>query len=49
MAELDDDEEPRRWGFGRIVAWILLAPWYVAMVVAAVGVDVLFVKDLLGF
>ena len=48
VAEVDDADEPHRWGFGRVVAWILLAPWYVTMVVAAIGVDVLFVKDLLG-
>lgn len=44
------DPEPHQpLGFGKIVAWVLLAPWYVAMAAAAVGVDVLFVKDLLGF
>lgn len=49
VTELDEDDEPRRWGIGRIIAWVLLAPWYVAMAAAAIGVDVLFVKDLLGF
>jgi hypothetical protein len=44
----EDDDEPRHWGVGRIVAWVLLAPWYVTMAAAAIGVDVLFVKDLLG-
>ncbi len=43
------EPEHRPLGFGKIVAWVLLAPWYVAMAAAAVGVDVLFVKDLLGF
>lgn len=50
VARVDESEdEPHRWGPGRILAWILLAPWYVTMAVAAIGVDVLFVKDLLGF
>ena len=49
VAEFDDDDEPRRWGVGRVIAWILLAPWYVTMAAASIGVDVLFVKDLLGF
>ena len=44
------EPEPRqRPGLGKIVAWVLLAPWYVAMAAVAVGVDVLFVKDLFGF
>jgi hypothetical protein len=43
-----DDDEPARWTTGRIVAWILLAPWYATIAVAALGVDVLFVKDLFG-
>ena len=45
----EDDDEVHHWSVGRVVAWILLAPWYVAMAVASVGVDILFVKDLLGF
>ena len=44
-----EPEHHERIGVGKIVAWVLLAPWYVAMAAAAVGVDVLFVKDLLGF
>lgn len=41
--------EPRpRLSVGRVVAWIILAPWYLAMIAAAVGIDALFVKDLLG-
>ena len=39
--------EPRL-SVGRVVAWIILAPWYLAMIAAAVGIDALFVKDLLG-
>lgn len=44
----EDDDEPRRWGAGRVVAWLLLAPWYAVMAAAAIGVCVLFVKDLFG-
>ena len=46
--ELVDEEEPSSWAVGRVVAWIILAPWYLAMIAAAVGIDALFVKDLLG-
>lgn len=46
--ELVDEEEPSSWAVGRVVAWILLAPWYVAVAVASVGLDVLIVKDLFG-
>jgi hypothetical protein len=43
------EDEPREpIGIGRIVAWIILAPWYLAMIAAAIGIDALFVKDLLG-
>jgi hypothetical protein len=30
------------------VAWVLLAPWYMATVVGTIGIDVLFIKDMLG-
>ena len=46
--ELVDEEEPSSWAVGRVVAWILLAPWYLAVAVASVGLDVLIVKDLFG-
>jgi hypothetical protein len=46
--QLVDEEEPSSWAVGRVVAWILLAPWYVAVAVASVGLDVLIVKDLFG-
>jgi hypothetical protein len=46
--EIAEPEPHQRIGLGKIVAWVLLAPWYVTMAAAAVGVDVLFVKDLLG-
>jgi len=50
VAQMDeDDDEEHHWSVGRVVAGILLAPWDVAMAVAAGGVDILFVKDLLGF
>lgn len=42
-----DDEPERQWDLARVLAWIVLAPWYLAMVVVSLGVDVLFVKDLL--
>jgi len=45
--ELDYDE-PSHWTVGRIVAWVLLGPWYVAVAAASLGLDALFVKDLLG-
>src|SRR3569833_1190285 len=37
--EFDYDDEPSPWTTGRIVAWILLAPWYVAIAVASLGLD----------
>lgn len=40
--------EPRRVSMGRVVAWVLLAPWYATMLVAALGIDAMFVKDMLG-
>lgn len=43
----DDDERPR-WRMLRIIAWIVLAPLYVGVALAAVGINALFVKDLLG-
>lgn len=46
--EFEYEDEPSRWTAGRIVAWILLAPWYVLIAAASVGLDALFVKDLLG-
>ncbi len=44
----DYEDEPSRWTPRRVVAWMLLAPWYAAIAVASLGIDVLFVKDLLG-
>jgi hypothetical protein len=45
----DDDEDlPRRWGAARVVAWVLLAPWYLGVALATLGIDAMFVKDLLG-
>ncbi len=40
---------PPRYNALRTVAWVLLAPWYAAMLAASLGVDAWFVKDLLGF
>jgi hypothetical protein len=33
----------------RLVARIVLAPWYAVMLVGSIGVDAWFIKDLLGF
>ena len=42
------DERPeRQWSAARVLAWIVFAPWYLAMIVVALGIDVLFIKDLL--
>lgn len=41
-------EEPEsRWGVARVLAWIVFAPWYVAMVFVSLGIDALFIKDML--
>ena len=32
----------------RIVAWVVLAPWYLGVALASLGIDILFAKDLLG-
>jgi hypothetical protein len=39
---------PRRNPF-RLVARIVLAPWYAVMLVGSIGVDAWFIKVLLGF
>jgi hypothetical protein len=33
----------------RLMARIVIAPWYAAILVGSVGVDAWFIKDLLGF
>lgn len=33
--------------FGRIAAWLVLLPWYVAVAAGSLGLVALFVKDLL--
>jgi hypothetical protein len=43
------EEERPRPSFLRTVAWIVLLPLYLGVAAAAIGVNVLFVKDLLGF
>ena len=40
---------PPRPNLVRTLARIIIAPWYVAVLVASVGVDAWFIKDLLGF
>ena len=42
----EDDIPPL--GLARIIAWIVLAPWYGAIAVASLGIDLMFAKDLLG-
>jgi hypothetical protein len=41
------DEPERRWNVARAVAWIVFAPWYVAMVFVSLGVDALFIEHML--
>lgn len=45
----DKPPERRAWSVGRIIAWVLLAPWYAATAIGAIGVDLMFLKDMLGF
>lgn len=33
----------------RLIARIVIAPWYAVMLVGSIGVDAWFIKDLLGF
>lgn len=48
--DLEDEEDGQApWPVARVVAWIILAPWYVAIAAASFGLDILFVKDLIGF
>ena len=42
----DDEPEPPR--LPKIVAWVILAPWYGLVFALAVGIIGLFVKNLLG-
>jgi hypothetical protein len=44
----DTDEDHPAFTIARMTAWILLAPWYLAMLAASIGVLVLFGKDLFG-
>lgn len=45
----DESDARRAWSAGRVVAWVLLAPWYAATAIGAIGVDLMFLKDMLGF
>jgi hypothetical protein len=45
--DLEFEPEPRI-GVARIIAWIVLAPWYLAVIAGSIGIEALFVKDLLG-
>ena len=40
----DDDEDHAPLGVAKVVAWIILAPWYLAMLAAALGVIGLFAR-----
>ena len=40
---------PPRPNILRTFAWIVLSPWYAVMVIASLGIDAWFIKDLLGF
>lgn len=51
VRDLGDDEpdaDGRGWGAARVVAWVLLAPFYVVTAVGSIGIDVMFVRGLLG-
>ena len=39
-----DDEERAPFGVGKIVAWVIMAPWGLAVLAAALGIIVLFAK-----
>ena len=42
----DEDEDDRRpLSLARLLGWIILLPWYVAMLAGAVGIIALFAKD----
>ncbi len=49
--EAQSAREPSRdrWDVVRVLAWVVLAPWYVAIAIGSVAVDFLFLKDLFGF
>jgi len=46
-ADLEADDR-RGLSLARTVAWIILAPWYVAIAAAALGLNLMFIKNLLG-
>lgn len=46
LSDLDIDQD-RRVGLARIVAWVLLAPFYAATLVGSVGLNVMFIRGLL--
>jgi hypothetical protein len=47
FAGLDADDDDRRSGLARVVAWVLLAPLYSATLVGSVGLNVMFIRGLL--
>ncbi len=44
-----DTREVRQFSVARLVAWIVIAPWYLLVALASIGVDFLFLRTLLGF
>ena len=46
--QIDSDDDSRWDSAWRIVAWVVLAPWYLGVALAALGIDILFAKDLIG-
>lgn len=45
LIDADDSPWDSAW---RIVAWVVLAPWYLGVALAALGIDILFAKDLIS-
>lgn len=40
--------EVRQFSLARLVAWIVIAPWYLLVALGSIGIDVLFARTLLG-
>lgn len=41
--------EVRQFSVARLVAWIVIAPWYLLVAAGSIGIDFLFARTLLGF
>ncbi len=48
-SEFPARRERRRLSIVRLIAWIVILPWYILVAAASVGVAFLFVKGLFGF